>query len=162
MLRRKLILFVCFVLSFVVLFACPACEGEEQIRTSCFLHDNNPEDKNIEIMFLEDEQLGGACRNICRCSPGTVLAKIVIHLHGVEQVEGIRIEGEDFIERVSFECPSDEELPSFEGNFCEIREGGDVAGEKLVGKWAIAFDNGYFISATFECALEAAGVKTPH
>jgi len=70
-------------------------------------------------------------------------------------VEGTRFEGEEFLNRVQLSRPGSlEQWPDFEGNFCEIKEGGDAAGQDMSGKCAFAFTNGYFVTAEFKCTLE--------
>lgn len=82
-------------------------------------------------------------------------AKIVIDLDGVTKVEGTRFEGEEMRLRVQLTRPGSlEEWPDFEGNFCEIKKGGDQAGKDMSGKCAFAFTNGYFATAEFACTLE--------
>jgi hypothetical protein len=83
-------------------------------------------------------------------------AKIVIDLADIDKVEGLRLEDEDFINRVQLTRPgSAEQWPDFSGNFCEISSGGDQADRGMSGKCAFAFDNGYFATAEFSCTLEA-------
>lgn len=82
-------------------------------------------------------------------------AKIVIDLDGVTTAEGTRFEDDEFLNRVQLSRPgSMEQWPDFEGNFCEIKEGGDRDGQNMSGKCAFAFVNGYFVTAEFKCTLE--------
>ncbi len=82
-------------------------------------------------------------------------AKIIILLDGIDPVEGTRLEEDEFINRVELARPGSlEQWPDFEGNFCEIKNGGDQAGKDMSGKCAFAFDNGYFVTAEFSCTLD--------
>jgi len=131
-------------------FLLHACTGASPPGVKCCLLDTP--DRYLQIVFHDDDTLGGS-GNICRLGPETVKAKILILLEGIDQLEGLRLEGDEFADRVEFYCLADEDVPPFSGNFCEIETGGDV-GERLSGKCAFAFDNGYFLTATFECELE--------
>jgi hypothetical protein len=83
-------------------------------------------------------------------------AKIVIDLDGIDKVEGMRLEEQEFLNRVQLARPGSlEQWPDFAGNFCEIKSGGDQAGKNMSGKCAFAFTNGYFATAEFACTLEA-------
>ena len=83
-------------------------------------------------------------------------AKISLDLRGIEQVSGMRLEDNEFLNRVQLQRPgSAEQWPEFSGNFCEISSGGEEAGKDMAGKCAFAFDNGYFMTAEFSCVLEA-------
>jgi len=91
-------------------------------------------------------------------------AQIVIDLQGLESAEGQRFDYDpespddnEFTNRVALNRPGeDEQWPAFSGKFCEIKKGGDTPGEDLSGKCSFAFDNGYFLTAEFDCELEAA------
>jgi hypothetical protein len=82
-------------------------------------------------------------------------AKIVIDMDGIDKAEGTRLEEDEFRNRVQLSRPGSlEQWPDFEGNFCEIKKGGDQTGKDMSGKCAFAFDNGYFVTAEFSCTLE--------
>ena len=82
-------------------------------------------------------------------------AKIIIDLDGISPVEGTRLEEEEFTNRVSLARPGSlEQWPDFEGNFCEIKNGGDQTDKDMSGKCAFAFENGYFATAEFSCTLD--------
>lgn len=82
-------------------------------------------------------------------------ARILIDLWGINQVEGLRIDGSDFLDRVDLSKPGGmEQWPDFTGNFCEFTKGGDATGEEMSGKCAFAFTNGYSVTAEFSCILE--------
>ena len=91
-------------------------------------------------------------------------AQIIIDLTGVESAEGQRFEDDEntpdeneFTNRVALHRPGEEEeFPAFDGKFCEIKKGGDVPGESMSGKCSFAFETGYFLTAEFDCTLEAA------
>ena len=85
-------------------------------------------------------------------------AKITIDLQGIESAEGQRFDDTEFTNRVllSRPGPMEEQWPEFNGRFCEINKGGDVPDEDMSGKCAFAFENGYFLTAKFDCTLEAA------
>jgi hypothetical protein len=83
-------------------------------------------------------------------------AKILIDVEGISPVEGQRIEGSEFLNRVFLSRPgSMEQWPDFEGNFCEFTQGGDNTGEEMTGTCAFAFVNGYSVTAEFSCILES-------
>jgi hypothetical protein len=82
-------------------------------------------------------------------------AKIAINLQGISQVEGQRIDGSEFLDRVQLYKPgAGEQWPDFEGDFCEFTHGGDQIGEEMAGTCAFAFTNGYSVTAEFTCILD--------
>ncbi len=84
-------------------------------------------------------------------------AIIVIDLVGVEQVEGLLIEGTEFTDRVSLYRPgTDDQWPGFDDGKLNIKQGGDAVDRSVEGKASFRFTNGYFASACFKCTLEAA------
>lgn len=87
---------------------------------------------------------------------GSIFAAIiVIDLIGIETTSGLTIEGPEFAERVDL-YRIDEDWPAYQDGKLTISEGGRQPGEALDGKASFRFDNGYFVSACFQCTLEAA------
>ena len=82
-------------------------------------------------------------------------AIVSIDLDGVEQVSGWEFEGTEFNERVRIYRPGSNEWPEFDGNGCELKSG-DAIGDTLEGKCSFKVDNGRFLTANFNCTLEAA------
>jgi len=92
-------------------------------------------------------------------------AKINIDLYGIESAEGQRFdydenspEDNEFTNRVTLSRPGpidEEQWPEFNGKFCEIKKGGDLPGTDTSGKCSFSFRNGYFLTAEFDCTLEA-------
>ena len=82
-------------------------------------------------------------------------AKIMIDLEGIDTVEGIRIEGADFLDRIGLSIPGeDEQWPDSEGHYCEITQGGDVPETDMTGICSFAFVDGRLLEADFSCLLE--------
>jgi hypothetical protein len=84
-------------------------------------------------------------------------AIINIDLEGISPVEGAKIEGQDFLDRVTI-TRTDGGWPDFRGNFCEIKKGGDQADQKLEGTCAFDFF-GYYLTANFSCTLKLAAIE---
>ncbi len=84
-------------------------------------------------------------------------ARIGIALNGIEKVPGLKLDGQEFLDRVTLTRPSStQQWPEYDGRFCEIRSGGDQAGKNLSGKCSFSFTNGHFLTADFSCELQAA------
>ncbi len=87
-------------------------------------------------------------------------AILVIDLAGLTQAEGLHIEGQELLDRVTFYRVEGNMWPDFDLDApgkCDVSEGGDQAGADLEGKCAFRFTNGRNVSASFCCTLEEAG-----
>jgi hypothetical protein len=81
-------------------------------------------------------------------------AKIIIDTEGIATIEGSRLVGTDFLNRVSLSRPGeDDQWPDFDGTFCEITSGGDTVDTEMTGSCSFAFVNGYALEASFKCQL---------
>lgn len=83
-------------------------------------------------------------------------AIILCELHDIEKVEGLRLEGQDFLDRCAINSPGTS-WPDPQGIFCEFQKGGDRTGKELSGKCGFDFVTGTKATAEFCCTLEAAG-----
>jgi hypothetical protein len=82
-------------------------------------------------------------------------AVVLCELYGIEKVEGLRLEGQDFLDRCSVYSPG-APWPDLKGIFCKFEKGGDRAGKNLSGKCGFDFVSGTKATAEFCCKLESA------
>ncbi len=82
-------------------------------------------------------------------------AMIMCELYEIDQVEGLRLDGQDFLNRCAIDSPG-ESWPDLKGIFCEFRKGGDRAGKELRGKCGLDFVTGTKATAEFCCPLKSA------
>jgi hypothetical protein len=83
-------------------------------------------------------------------------AKIFIDLEGVSQVEGLLLEGQEFMDKVQLSRPGgNENWHEYTGKDCVIDKGGDEAGKEMAGQCNFSFVNGYFATFNFSCDLVA-------
>lgn len=82
-------------------------------------------------------------------------AIIMCELDGIEKVAGLRLEGQDFLDRCTI-YSVDASWPNLVGIFCKFDSGGDQAGQELKGKCGFDFDSGTKATAEFCCTLDSA------
>jgi hypothetical protein len=126
---------------YAVAVALPCCcGGEQEDNISCTLYP--PPNYGIVIHYLEGLE------------PCEIAAKISIDIRDMDHVEGVKIEGDDFLQRVQFHCADSVDSLVLGGNFCEFYKGGDNVDQEMSGKCALAFSNGEYAIAEFSCTLE--------
>ena len=81
-------------------------------------------------------------------------AIILCELDGIEKVAGLRLEGQDFLDRCTVYSPGTP-WPDLVGIFCKF-ESGDQAGKELKGKCGFDFVSGTKATAEFCCTLDSA------
>lgn len=82
-------------------------------------------------------------------------AIIMCDLDGIEKVAGLRLEGQDFLDRCTIYSPG-ASWPDLLGIFCKFEKGGDRAGKELKGKCGFDFNTGTKATAEFCCTLDSA------
>ena len=75
-------------------------------------------------------------------------AIMVIDLIGLDQVDGLVLEGEDCTDRVTIYNILDQ-WPDYDDCTLEIKKGGPEVGKQLRGKASFRFNNGYFSTNCF-------------
>ena len=80
-------------------------------------------------------------------------AILTIDLTGIDQVAGLELQNQEFVERVDiFSVGMFDKWPGHHDGSLEIRSEVQV-GQKLDGKASFSFDNGRFLTAQFSCTL---------
>jgi hypothetical protein len=81
-------------------------------------------------------------------------AIIMCELDGIEKVAGLRLEGQDFLDRCTVYSPG-ASWPDLVGIFCKFDQGGDRAGKELKGKCGFDFETGAKATAEFCCTPDS-------
>jgi len=136
----------------LVAFAGVTC-GSQPRTVTCTFHQAS--DETVEILIENENNADFICVNYCPCEGGKPSMIIDVDLREIELAANLRIEGQEFMDRVLISCVNG--YFYYSGIMCEFEKVSLENGAELIGQCSFSFLDGRFYIARFECVLEDLG-----